>query len=148
MDATELKTVADRYDYFYMLIGRCITGWADVDEQLFLIFSQCVIPYEQASIIYYRSPGLDTRLNLVDEIICSVLPKTRSGAQPHRVLKSWKGCAKAMKDLLSTSRRIAHQPVKRIENLLLVFSYPELYGVLRCIYPQTLTKNFEQKRAI
>ena len=50
-----------RHDEFHMVMGYCIAAWAAVDEQLFLLFSDCVGPHEQAAIIYYRTPGLDVR---------------------------------------------------------------------------------------
>jgi hypothetical protein len=64
-----------------MMIGYCIAEWAGIDDELFRIFQHCTGAKEQqAAIIYYRTPGLNVRLGLVDEIVRSVLPKRSQGA--------------------------------------------------------------------
>jgi hypothetical protein len=66
---------------FYMMIGYCIAEWAGIDDELFRIFQHCTGAKEQqAAIIYYRTPGLNVRLGLVDEIVRSVLPNRSQGA--------------------------------------------------------------------
>jgi hypothetical protein len=99
---------------FHMMIGYCIADWAKVDDELFRIFRDCVGPYEQSAIIYYRTPGLNVRLELTDEIVKSVLPKPQkqSGDHDHPSVKAWKAAKKDFRDLLSTRRRIAHHPIK------------------------------------
>lgn len=62
-------------DQFHKMVGFCITEWAHVDELIFDIFHQCVGPLKQCAIIYYRTPGLEMRLGLTDEIVKAVLPK-------------------------------------------------------------------------
>jgi hypothetical protein len=96
-----------------MMVGRCIAEWAKVDDELFRIFRDCVGPYEQCAIIYYRTPGLDVRLHLTEEIVKSVLPKTqrKSGGHDHPSVTAWKAVAKDFRDLLGTRRRLAHHPV-------------------------------------
>lgn len=122
----------ERQDEFYLLIGYCIAGWAHVDEALFQVFAQCVSPYEQAAIIYYRTPGLDVRLKLTDELVRSLLPKRerKSGGHDHEYVKSWKEIFDTIDKLLGTRRLIAHQRVemKQIENMLLLFVRPDLFG--------------------
>jgi hypothetical protein len=56
-------------DEFHRVMGSCIAAWAQVDDQLFRIFRSCIGPYDQSAVIYYRTPGLDVRLALVDEIV-------------------------------------------------------------------------------
>ena len=98
---------------FHMAIGQCIAAWARVDDELFGIFRDCVGPYEQSAIIYYRTPGLDVRFALTDEIVRSVLPKRpkRSGAHEHPSVKAWDAARDGYQELLATRRRIAHHPV-------------------------------------
>ncbi len=105
------KTWQELADEFHMLMGYCIAEWATVDESLFMIFRDCVGPYEQCAIIYYRSPGLDIRLNLTDEIVRSILPKHKPGEHPADSVKEWDSIKKNFSNLLSVRRRIAHQPV-------------------------------------
>jgi len=126
------QTLHQRSDQFYMLIGHCIAGRAHVDEALFQIFAVCVRPYEQAAIVYYRTPGLDLRLKLVDELVRSVLPRRtrKSGGHDHPCVKSWVRTFGMIDPLFTTRRRIAHHRVemKQIHNMLAMFIRPDLLG--------------------
>jgi hypothetical protein len=69
-------------DEFHMMIGYCIAEWAGIDDELFRIFQHCTEAKEQqAAIVYYRAPGLNVRLGLVNEIVRSVLPQTHPGGE-------------------------------------------------------------------
>ena len=100
-------------DDFHMMIGYCIAEWAKVDDELFRIFRDGVGPYEQSAIIYYRTPTLNARLGLTDEIVQSVLPKRpkKSGGHYHPSVKAWKVAIEGFCNLLAIRRRIAHQPI-------------------------------------
>jgi hypothetical protein len=101
-------------DEFHMMIGYCIGEWAQVDDELFRIFRDCVGAYEQSAIIYYRMPGLDVRLGCTDELIESIFPKPerKSGGHPHEHVKKWREIKKTFNDLLAIRRRIAHHPIE------------------------------------
>jgi|HubBroStandDraft_6_1064221.scaffolds.fasta_scaffold307828_1 hypothetical protein len=106
-------------DEFHMKIGDCIAEWAGIDDELFRIFQHCTGAKEQqAAIIYYRTPGLNVRLGLVDEIVRSVLPQTQPGGKDHPTLVRWKAINSDCNDLFGTRRRIAHQPVRAQETLV------------------------------
>jgi hypothetical protein len=111
--ATPTQSPSEEGNKFYELLGRCISAWAIVDDELFLIFRNCLGPYEQSAIIFYRTPGLDVRLHLTTEIVLSVLPKSekKSGAHPHRSVKAWNRIVVDFEELLSVRRRLAHHPV-------------------------------------
>ncbi len=96
-----------------MTIGYCIAAWADVDDILFQIFSDCIGPRDQSAIIYFKTPGLEARFSLTDEIVKSVLPEPerKSGGHDHPSVIAWKKAIDGYQDLLSTRRRIAHHPV-------------------------------------
>src|SRR5258708_5361691 len=81
--------VQERSDRFHNAIGLCITEWANIDERIFRIFQTCVGPIKQCAIIYYRTPGLDVRVNLTEEIVASRFPSLKPGEHPHRLLKEW-----------------------------------------------------------
>jgi hypothetical protein len=100
-------------DEFHIMVGQCIGAWAQVDDELFRIFQDCVGPLEQCAIIYYRTPGLDVRFGLTDEIVRSVLPKKEKadGGHDHPDLVAWNKAKKGFSDLLGVRRRIAHQPI-------------------------------------
>jgi len=69
-DSHESKSVTElESDEFHMWVGYCITAWAEVDDVLFCIFRDCVGPSEQCAIIYYKTPGLEARFSLIDEIV-------------------------------------------------------------------------------
>jgi hypothetical protein len=102
------------FDEFHTQIGYCITEWAVVDNELFRIFQDCLGgPIEQAAIAYYRTPALDLRFGLTDEIVQSALPKKtrKSGGHDHPSIKVWKVATADFKKLLAIRRRIAHHPV-------------------------------------
>jgi hypothetical protein len=130
MSGTSPQSPKERADNFYLLIGHCIANWAQADEQLFYICRECIGPYEQSAIIYYRTPGMDIRLNLVDELVKSVLPKRKrkSGGHDHPLVKQWNDIVAGIKNLLSVRRRIAHQPVQTTANLLLLFANPSAFN--------------------
>ncbi len=98
---------------FHLWVGYCIAAWARVDDQLFRIFRACVGPLEQSAIIFYRTPGLDVRFGLTDELVLSVLPRKqrRSGGHDHADVKVWKKAIDGYGRLLGVRRRIAHHPI-------------------------------------
>ena len=62
-------------------VGYCITPWADVEEHLFEICGKALAcAKERAAIIYYKTPTVDARLSLTDELARSVLPKPKRKA--------------------------------------------------------------------
>jgi hypothetical protein len=99
-------------DEFHMMIGEYIAAWAQVDDELFRIFQDCIGPLEQSAIIYYRTPGISERFGLTDEIVLSVFPKRekKSGGRDPAEVKAWKAAKDGYGDLLSVRRRIAHHP--------------------------------------
>ena len=99
-------------DEFYMRVGECVTAWAEVEEELFRIFRYCVGPLRQSAIIYYRTPGLEPRFGLTNEIVLSILPAKQPGDHHHLSVKAWKEAKGDYQSLLSFRRRIAHQPVR------------------------------------
>lgn len=100
-------------DEFHMHVGYCIARWADVDNELYRIFQDCLGPEEQSAIIYFRCPGLDVRLGITDELVKSVLPKAarKSGGHDSPEVKAWKNAIADFRDLLAVRRRIAHHPI-------------------------------------
>jgi hypothetical protein len=100
-------------DEFHMHVGYCIAAWAQVDDELFRIFRNCLGPYEQSAIIYYRCPGLDVRLGITEELVQSVLPEPerKSGGHDPPELKAWKQAVGDFRQLLAARRRIAHHPI-------------------------------------
>ncbi len=101
-------------DEFLLMVGNCITEWAAVEEQLFEICRLCLgCPRDRAAIVYYRTPSIDARLSLADELVKAVLPKRtrKNGGRDHPDLRHWRELEKKFRALLPTRNRIAHHPV-------------------------------------
>jgi hypothetical protein len=100
---------------FFELLGRAIVAWSYVDDELFRIFSECLYQgaSEQAAIIFYRTPTLDARIKLTDEIVRSILPgrARRSGGHDHLSVKQWRSLLNEIEALLVIRRSLAHHPV-------------------------------------
>jgi hypothetical protein len=98
---------------FYMYVGLCITAWAKIEEELFNICVDALgCTQERASIVYYRTPTVRSRMDLVDELVSTVIPRPKKdGAHPHEDTKTWRGLKKKLADLSEVRRKIAHQPV-------------------------------------
>jgi len=99
---------------FHMYVGFCITAWGKVEEQLFRICVNCLGTSDEiAAIVYYRTPTINARLNLLDELVKARLPKKerKSGGHDHVDVKQWNDVCKDVTKLLTTRNRVAHHPV-------------------------------------
>jgi hypothetical protein len=78
----------------------------------------------RAAIIYYRTPTIDARLQLADELVRTVLPKRgkNDGGHDHQDVKIWNELRKEINSLLPIRNRIAHHPVTGA-------TYPEFSAV-------------------
>ncbi len=116
-ESDDTKNLQETADAFFGLLGSCVAVWADVDNELFRIFRHCLsAPLAQAAIVYYRSPGLDVRLEMTTELVESQFPKPvrESGGHAHRAVKGWRNMKTDFKGLLAVRRRIAHHPTRPI----------------------------------
>jgi hypothetical protein len=108
--------MATAFDEFYKLIGISITQWAHVEDYLFMICQKCLRNrrYDLASIVYYRTPQLDSRIKLVDELIKANLPsrQKKNGGHDDIDVLEWLRVRKQLEDLLTFRRRIAHHPMR------------------------------------
>jgi hypothetical protein len=114
-------------DEFLKNVGMCITDWSFIEDKLFeLCYLSLKAPRVQASIVYYRTPTIDSRLSLVDELITAVLPKKKSGEHSGELEIKWKKILAEIKELLPERNALAHYPVKEIisvpENFLIALS--------------------------
>jgi hypothetical protein len=96
---------------FYNALGRAITDWAHVEAELYAMVASLIgCERERASIIFYRTPTIDSRLQLADDLMQTLFPRTTSGGKDHPGLRIWKDLKKAIKDELPTRNQLAHQP--------------------------------------
>src|SRR5690348_18282793 len=76
---------------FYAAVGRAITTWAQVEDVLFAItFSILGCSRERAAIVFYRTPTIDSRLTLTNDLIDSFFPKHEGGDKPDARVKRWR----------------------------------------------------------
>jgi hypothetical protein len=107
--------VADsRTDELHKWVGYSITAWAKVEEGLFeLCWRSLGSSEERAAIVYFRIPGINGRIQLVDELVKTVLPKPerKDGGHSHTDIEAWEKLRKRIvTNELPTRRRIAHHP--------------------------------------
>lgn len=98
---------------FNRMIGQCITQWALIQEELFLLcFRVLESTIEHAAIVYYRTPSIEARLSLTGDLIEAVLPKrARPSERLHEDAKQWRDIDKEFRKLLAIRNQIAHHPV-------------------------------------
>jgi hypothetical protein len=106
-------SIEAKQNEFMAMVGYCITDWAAVEEQLFGVFYDILeISMERAAIIYLRTPTLESRLSLLDEILHTAYPGERkNGGHQHKDLDVWDGILKEIRDLLPVRNRLAHSPI-------------------------------------
>lgn len=96
---------------FYEALGRAVTSWANLEEELFdIAFSILGTTMERAAIVFYRTPNLDSRLTLTDDLVHSFFPKHEPGEHPDPTLKLWREFQTEIRNNLGTRNRLAHHP--------------------------------------
>ena len=111
----DLPTVPQRFHEFYEWIGHCITQWSAVENELFLIcFSVINCTYGRATIIYYKTPTLEARISLVDELVRNLLPdrERENGGHDHPLVKEWSGIISDLRVIVPQRNLLAHSPVE------------------------------------
>jgi hypothetical protein len=112
-------------DEFHKVVGQSITEWSAIDETLFEIFLDIFCAgtdtaavfgpkKRHAAIIFYRQPTMNVRVEMTDELICSILPKPekKDGGHDHLDMQQWSKLKKEIIKLLAERRGIAHFPAK------------------------------------
>jgi hypothetical protein len=91
----------------YHCVGE--SGGASIRD-LCIVFGQHA---RQAAIVYYRTPTLDARIQLTDELIRTVLPERheQQGGHDHEDVQTWNRVRKEIADILPIRNRLAHRPV-------------------------------------
>jgi hypothetical protein len=99
-------------DDFFTWLGKCITSWAQVEDHLFEICAFSLgSTKERTAVVYYRTPTIDSRLSLTDELIRTVLPRKESGEHDHADVIIWNNIRKEIIAALPARNRMAHHPV-------------------------------------
>ncbi|MEK7994703.1 MAG: hypothetical protein AAB403_12940 [Planctomycetota bacterium] len=103
-----------RGEEFMLMVGSCVTEWAAIDSELFHICWECIgCSKERAAIVYFRTPTIEARRTLTNDLLLTVLPKKvrPNGGKDHPDVIKWSEIMKELGNLLSVRNRIAHQPV-------------------------------------
>lgn len=85
----------------YHWIGRCIARWGYVDNALFYICAWAMrCDEEVAAVVYYRTPSLDARISLVNDLMeARFIPGgLKSGQHPPPLLKAWRGLKQRLEE--------------------------------------------------
>lgn len=103
------QTIQEMGDEFMRFLGMCITEWAQIEEVLFEVCLTILkTTKELTAIVYYRTPTLDSRLQLADELISTVFPPPNPGDHPSPERKAWKAIYDQFKCLLPERNLLAH----------------------------------------
>jgi hypothetical protein len=108
-----VHTISPKEREFFYTVGVALTDWAQIDEQLFRL---CGVVLKSAdrhvAIVYYRTPTLRARVELVDELVRSTFPKPtrKSGDHASGNEKKWKDLKTDIIDALEIRNQLAHSP--------------------------------------
>jgi hypothetical protein len=96
---------------FYYHIGLCITRWSLVEDKLFQICKHALKSDDKrAAIVYFRTPGMGTRLKLTGELVKKILPEKPSGDHEHPLVTEWRKIGRDIEPLLRIRNALAHYP--------------------------------------
>jgi hypothetical protein len=100
------------HEDFYKWVGVCIKEWTNIEKALFY-FCSFVLKSEtkHVAIIYYRTPSLEGRLSLTDDLIRSLFPK-KPGEHDHSILVTWAEILSDIRSLVPIRNALAHWPVR------------------------------------
>lgn len=115
---SSLRDELQEYEAFLADVGRCITSWAQIEEKLFEICAVALrAPRKQTAIVYYKTPTIDARLKLVDELVRAIFPRKKSGQHSTPIEKAWKDITDEFDKLIPERNALAHFPLKTILSL-------------------------------
>jgi hypothetical protein len=108
------RRIATNVTTLHTMIGYCIKEWAGVEAALFNTFHEASgTDVVRAAIIYYKTPSIDSRLTLTDEIVQSVMPQPSRKAGGHKTpsAREWIKIKREISSLLKVRNDIAHYPI-------------------------------------
>jgi hypothetical protein len=101
----------DKRDAFMALLGTCITEWAWIEEEIYKI-CQLILGTvsEHTSIVFYRTPTLEGRLSLADELMGTIFPKPENGEHLHFDAGIWSKLLSDLRFQMPIRNQLAHSP--------------------------------------
>lgn len=108
------KSIEEMSSEFYLLMGQAISHWAKVEAYLFKICRAALgTTSQRAGIVYTRTPTLESRRTLVNDLLATILPqRPQNGGKEHADAREWKSITEAMQALIPTRNHIAHRPME------------------------------------
>lgn len=105
-DAVARTSLEHEGNEFFAKMGSAISGWAIVEEYLFKICRDALgASTERAAIVYGKTPTIESRRQLVNELLATRISKG------HDNDVEWRAIYAEMTALLPIRNRIAHQPM-------------------------------------
>jgi hypothetical protein len=111
---TEDMPLDEREPQFYRWVGICIKEWAKIENSLFEICNFLLKTHRRyVAVVYYRTPTIDARLTLTEELVRMILPqrKRKDGGHDHPDVTTWRNIVTNLRDLLPVRNLMAHAPV-------------------------------------
>lgn len=94
----------DRHRRFYATIGEAIGRWGDIENLLFRLCDGLLgAKPERSAVVFYRTPGLSAKFNLVEELIHTALDIDSD------IGRRWTKLSKRVQPLLEERNMMAHQ---------------------------------------
>jgi len=112
-----VTSVDPERDAHLLEIGRAITEWASVQDQLFAIVRLILRCSERhASIVFFRTPSIESRISLTDDLLKTVFPQTsdKPGSKPHPGYTVWTQIQKELRKETPLRNSLAHHPVELV----------------------------------
>lgn len=108
-------TLPSDLDAFYMLCGKCISHWANIESRLFDVFKLCLgAPSEKASasLFYGQSRTLGHRLSITNDILktCRAIHPAANDP-PHTLQTEWDAIHGKTDDLIPFRNYLAHRAI-------------------------------------
>lgn len=108
-------TIKHLNNRFMTYLGLCITDWADIEEQLFGICAEILqTTPAKAAVVYFRTPSLSGRIDLVDELLAVAISAEKDDKQAKAHAKEWNSLYKAIRSELSIRNQLAHSPIRPV----------------------------------
>lgn len=104
------NTIEQQADEFYRWLGLCITSWAHVEDQLFH-YCWAILggSKQRAAIVFFRTPTLETRVALIDELLPTILPAIpKNGHKGPYAIKTWSEIKADYSVLIPIRNKLAH----------------------------------------
>lgn len=109
-----MPAIDSERDAHLLEVGRAITEWADVQEHLYAIVLQILrCEPRHASIIFFRTPSIEARITLADDLLKTVFPQTSEnpGTKSHSGYATWTGIQADLRREMPIRNSLAHHPV-------------------------------------